>query len=223
MKLGTRGNLFYLDEQSLNLSPHQINAPDQKFSDKRCASKHKAVRFCEKKNTYHDAASSSILKSESLKRRVWYNFEEMDQFMTDFCNVTIHLEKENRCHARVWLQTLHLAYQSSLEVNRSAHCSTLSKAGRERLHSMYLQEPELIGIEALLLPKLRADASLRKKNLLHAIRHVSRSRMMEQPAKDYHIRVLSEKISQPSRQFAKEIAFAQFGYIRSVPKRIVLV
>ena len=208
------------EESTLTLSPHIIT-PEAKWAKRRPSPKYRVVRFCEENNTYHDAATSEVLSSYTDKRRVWYSSEDKDRFMRDYGNVTINMEKGNRHRARVWLQTLHLTYQDSLEVDRCPMAQSKGMTGNERLRSMYSQAPELVGIEDVLLPKLRADGFRRQRSLLSAIHHISQSRRMDQEAKDYHIRIYSERISQPSKLFAREIAMAQMESSYWIPTHIL--
>ena len=182
----------------------------------------KMVRFCEAENRYTSAASNDIMDSPSDIEKVWYGYDDMDRFLTEFSNVAINMEKGHRHRARVWLHTLRVTYQDSLDTDSRTLQDTktrLTRTEKERLRFIYAQEPELVGIEDMLIPQIRVDGLRRQRKLLKAIHKVCRSDRLDQAAKDYHIRVLSQQISQPSRIFANQIALAQLGTMQPAKPR----
>mmetsp|Transcript_9047 Transcript_9047/g.25070 ORF Transcript_9047/g.25070 Transcript_9047/m.25070 type:complete len:238 (+) Transcript_9047:269-982(+) len=182
----------------------------------------KSVRFCETQNQFY----SSSARTPEEKKITWYGVQVLDRFRREFAGAVMELETRDGMRARSWLGTLTQSYLRSIQVSttntalsdRPTSVASTSKISRknsatdfQRLRGAYSQEPNLVGLEEILIPRLRKDGARRQKSLVYSIQKIYTNPRFTLQAKEYHIRLLCQQIAQPSKVFAKEIALAQFG------------
>ena len=182
-----------------------VNKDETKGAVVRKSSSGKSVQFREEHNRYYEGGMTAE------QEEIWYSKAELGCFTTNYQQAGKVMAICNP-NARTWFQILQRSYKNSIKRSIQPMVGTVGNDynHQQQLISMYKHDDNMVGIEDLLFARLRVDGERRRQSLVKGIRQVTNSHRLSPEARSYHIRVMSQKVCQPSRLFAHDIARAQW-------------